>query len=688
MGIVLLITPYHVKAAKIFLSYSTNSHDMSCPRPHLSPCSEQTFADNAFWNSLKAKTNEFLDSAKIFIENRIERDSKLLASVGLFAWERAKRDVARALPESGRSGAAVGRAVRNAARQLAANSSYAKYVPDDNFVLPPSKYGEGVETSIYEELNTPLDEIRSVTESIRDILSGKTVTTTGVGGVGGDTSARRGLRSVAPAGTGRAAERQRRAYQRRKETVLAREKEGFDKKIRRGVESVTDAAAEIKREMSVEGNKAGYRSEKAVKALEGRAAAAMLEAGITGEGWGQLPLGIGQRFFGGGRSKMDGTARAELKEAAIVVPVLTRDDLLEEKARFAAALRLCLESPEMTWLMPGEVEDMATANKTLDDDALRDVITSMVCIRDDLEIDEEAASSTVEEMDDIVEEIRQMKKSVEDLALLAAVAADYDAAERLKAELFGISSGDEGSLMASIDELVEEYTLAKAQKAAADAAAAEAERKSQEAAAADEADEKARAKVQAAANAAAAAAAEIDFNVVRGDSPQTAVKQQQPEIVDAVVEPSKGPVPFFVDTFVDSFSDSELVDSDVVVEPEAVFVEDDSIRVIGADKVEILMDEDFEDDYFEVKAAKGVSEQEISRELEDAEEKDPPLSVTLLLRSLDIVFFIAEKTLLAVPIIVDTGMTISKRLKKENRNGLGKKGWDKLENVQQGRKRY
>ena len=136
--------------------------------------------NSEWWGSIRAKTEEVLDSAKILIENRIERDSKLFASLGLFAWERAKRDVARALPETGRTGAAVGRAMRNAARQLAANSSYAEYIPEENFILPPSKYGEGVETNVRDELNTVGDEIRSVTESIRDILSGK-------GGVGKST---------------------------------------------------------------------------------------------------------------------------------------------------------------------------------------------------------------------------------------------------------------------------------------------------------------------------------------------------------------------------------------------------------------------------------------------------------------------------------------------------------------------
>lgn len=625
--------------------------------------------NSEWWGSIRAKTEEVLDSAKILIENRIERDSKLFASLGLFAWERAKRDVARALPETGRTGAAVGRAMRNAARQLAANSSYAEYIPEENFILPPSKYGEGVETNVRDELNTVGDEIKSVTESIRDILSGK-----GVDGDGVDTSPRRGLRSVAPAGTGsKAAERQRRAYQRRKETVLAREKEGIDKKFRRGVESVTDAAAEIKREMAAEGNRAGYRSEKAVKAIEGKAAAAMLEAGITGEGWGQLPLGIGQRLFGGLTGNRNGPVRAELKEAAVVMPVLTREDLLEEKARFAAALRLCLEAPERTWLIPAFAEDYNFENRTLNEKALEDVITTMICVRDDLEVDEETIDDELE-MEDIFEELRQMSANVDTLTSLAAVASDYESAERLKAELLGLSSGDEGSLMIGLDQIESDYEIAKAQQEAA--AALEAEERARAAAAAAEAEERARA--QAASK--AAGASPMDYS------------DSDTKFIDAVVDaevvsdPSR---PFFADRFVDSFGDPAYSYDGVSQGAETVLVdESDSVRVIGADQVEILMDdEDFDDGYFDVKAATSVSDDEMSRELDDGD-REPPIILKLLLRTLDVVFFAAEKTLFAVPVIIDTSKTIFKRLEGENRKGLGKDGWEPLENLQEGRKRY
>jgi hypothetical protein len=406
-----------------------------------------------------------------------------------------------------------------------------------------------------------------------------------------------------------------------------------------------------------------------VKAIEGKAAAAMLEAGITGEGWGQLPLGIGQRLFGGLSGGRNEPARAELREAVVVMPVLTREDLLEEKARFAAAIRLCLETPEKTWLTPVVTEEFSFENRALDEKALEDVITTMICVRDDLEVDEEAIDEP--DMEDIFEELRQMNANVDTLVSLAAVASDYEAAERLKAELLGLSSGDEGSLMISLDQIVSDYEIAKAQQEAA--AALEVEERARAAAAAAEAERRTRAQ----------AASQIP------GTPPMDYSEVGSKIVDAVVDAevvSDPSTPFFAGNFVDNFGDSVYGDSQGA---EAVFVDNaESVRVIGADQVEILMgDEDLDDDYFDVKAAASVSDDEMSRELDDGD-KEPPIVFKFFLRTLDVIFFVAEKTFVAVPIIIDTSKTVSKRLEKENRNGLGKEGWEPLENIQEGRKRY
>lgn len=184
-------------------------------------------SDNLFWNSLKAKASEIIDSVGIYIENRIERDTKALAAVGLFTLERIRQDIGRALP-------AAGRATRRLI--LATNSSYAEKLLDVTdrtpFALPSER--SVTDREMYDELATPADEVRRVTEAILDILAGN-------GAPGQDLSSRRGVRSFAPAGTSRLAERQRRAYRARKETVLKREMEGIDRKLGRAFGSVSDA---------------------------------------------------------------------------------------------------------------------------------------------------------------------------------------------------------------------------------------------------------------------------------------------------------------------------------------------------------------------------------------------------------------------------------------------------------------
>eukprot|EP00578_Thalassiosira_sp_NH16_P003911 CAMPEP_0181130774 /NCGR_PEP_ID=MMETSP1071-20121207/30048_1 /TAXON_ID=35127 /ORGANISM="Thalassiosira sp., Strain NH16" /LENGTH=394 /DNA_ID=CAMNT_0023216877 /DNA_START=18 /DNA_END=1202 /DNA_ORIENTATION=- len=130
-------------------------------------------SDNAFWNSMKAKAAEIIDSVGIYIENRIERDAQTLAAVGLFTLDRIRRDIGRALP-------AAGRATRNFL--LSTNSSYAEQFLDVTdqtpFALPAERTATDREmlgdwTDLYDELTTPADEIRQVTGAIRDILAGK-----------------------------------------------------------------------------------------------------------------------------------------------------------------------------------------------------------------------------------------------------------------------------------------------------------------------------------------------------------------------------------------------------------------------------------------------------------------------------------------------------------------------------------
>jgi hypothetical protein len=229
------------------------SHDNIDTCPYVSTVLK-TITDTKLWKNLQREASNTFETVGIFISNRIECDAKLLASVGLFAWERAVCDAARALPSGGTSeGAAVGCAVRQDARKLGDSSSYSKIMQQrqqQDYWTNKSPVRK-VE-NLYEELNTPMGEIKSVTQSIRDILKGESVT----------ASSGRGLRSIA--------ERQRRAYRRRKESTLQQEREVLN--LQRAAGTVIDTAAEMRCELQVESSGPGYRTEGARKVIAAGAA--------------------------------------------------------------------------------------------------------------------------------------------------------------------------------------------------------------------------------------------------------------------------------------------------------------------------------------------------------------------------------------------------------------------------------
>ena len=217
------------------------------------------------WRSFKAKADDLAESAKIYVSNRIERDFKLLASVGLFAIDRIQKDVARALPASSN-------AIKTAVLRLSNSSSY-----DENVASS---------ASMREELTTPMDEFKSVSRALQGILSGESVESVS------SSSSRRGLRNAAPAGQRNAALRQQRAYQRRQETTLKKKSPLDDVGGLAG--GLTDAAWELKREMEVETSRPGYRSEgvrNAISAGAEQAVQALQAARDEPDGWKKLILG-------------------------------------------------------------------------------------------------------------------------------------------------------------------------------------------------------------------------------------------------------------------------------------------------------------------------------------------------------------------------------------------------------------
>jgi len=686
----------------------------------------KTITDNELWNSFVAKGNEVVESAKIFVQNRIERDAQLLASIGLFAWERTLKDVGRALPSAGKSGAGMAKKMRDSLFLLTTNSSFVEYIPKGNFILPPSKYSAGVETSVFEKLNTPMDEIKSVTEAIRDILSGKSV------------SQDRGLRSVAPAGASNNAERQKMAFERRKETVLKREKEGIDAKVMRATSTLADSAWELKREMEVEGNEAGYRAKNAQKQLEGRLAS----AGLLG-GQDKLFRGIGERLFGSSTSEsvgdsstlwIESSAESTDPEDSEILAELTKADLNNERRRLVESLRACLVAPGETWLKPGatiemsESQDAATTagddnNSSLEEsydlphyasprkpksepqpmpnsintkseESWANLITRMVLIRNDIEVQCNDEAEIFSNEDQIFAELANLKNTVNMICSLAAVSAGYEASEALKMELLGSAlEGDQGSLLSSLDDIIS-FRLAQQ-------VAEETKREQLRA-------QKAAVQEMETMRATQMEKPQIDAVVVIDDMKTI----QDPFVAEFIVkdfeEDNKtDEVTSFVDAF-ESVLVSEVLPSDTVQSrntgnnkqlmadaefevigfasvPEKDYHDDDVYDGVYAD-VEIVTDDDqeaMEDDdeilnsaAFDESAAVDVKE-------------EPPLIVQFALRSVDITLFVVEKTVtVGLPGIFTAYKIGRERTDVVNRQGMGKEGWDDLENVSSASKRY
>lgn len=363
---------------------------------------------------MKRDAENIFESVGIYVSNRIERDAKLLASVGLFAWERALKDVGRALPASGTSGAAVGRAVRQASRQLGNSSSF------DEMQAGPKRSLQDMD-NLYEELNTPMDEIKSVTRSIRDILKGDSVSTVSSGG--------RSLRSVAPAGQVNSAERQKRAYRRRKVSTLKQEKEVLN--LQRAAGNVIDATAEVRRELQVESSIPGYRTEGARKAIAaGAAETQRFLVAAKRDGWSKALFAPSTNK----ETKQDDirvlVGDEDIETVKVEVDAQAVSQLMEERERVIERLDLAIHDPGATWLTAEVVRQL---EGTIDEDALREVVTAMILARDEWEEAEYESLSATE----MVEKLREVKRTVDSITSLAASCAGMAGAECLSNVLYG-----------------------------------------------------------------------------------------------------------------------------------------------------------------------------------------------------------------------------------------------------------
>lgn len=193
----------------------------------------KTLGDTKLWKGLSRNAADWFESAKIWVENKVERDTKLVASLGIFAFERAIQDVKRALPAS-------------VVKQVA-----------PKFLLDTTTSANQTTLDIRNQMTTPRDEIQAVTQEIRLIIQS-----------GGDRTLRktsgllpsnaRGLQSAVSSKQGK--DRFLKAYQRRKQTTLLREQESLAQTSARLAGTVIDSAYQVKRELQIEPNQPGYKT--------------------------------------------------------------------------------------------------------------------------------------------------------------------------------------------------------------------------------------------------------------------------------------------------------------------------------------------------------------------------------------------------------------------------------------------
>ena len=583
----------------------------------------QKLSDTKLWKAVSAKTSDIFESAKLWISNKVERDIKTLAALGIFAWDRVVRDVARALPAA---------ATLEKKTLFLTNTS--------SFEEQPRPTAE----SLRNELNRPSDEIKSVSQDIWDILSGKA--TEGTEG--------RGLRTVAKAGTANIADRQRRAYQ---QTKKKREEETGVKGIRKIPGGIIDATYELQRELKSETSTAGYKTKPIRKAIE---------AGVVGTGKYLQGIQDAARLAAAERkakrleattsasvpTDRDNTPTGGIEDIEEVAPEISeledptaspssfeskKEELLVElrNERIAMLERLlsCIRHPESTWLQSQFLTDEARA---LSQDSLREVATLIILLKDELSeqtivLEESSLESLVGQLRTDLRFVEEVRDTVVDTVseligntLFDIVVGSYDAEEH------------EIPILLRLDEIDD-----------------------------------------------------IFLNPINSSSPTS----------EAVPEPPESEVWRNADV-IDTEDLATAKEAEVVVSPTVVdvvtesvvtddiFVETEGEAVVGeviSDSVvvpELVSDDAFEE-------AVGVRQVESIDMEEDEVEAERPFILTAVLRSLDVAFFVLEKIfIVAIPRSASFASTAASRINEVNQGGKGKKGWESIRNTADPKGRY
>ena len=362
----------------------------------------KTLADTKLWKKFSAQAVDALETVGIWVGNKVEQDLKTLVALGLFGWERAVRDVARALPET-RTRA------KKTIMQLTNSSSFQDVGADKE------ESSDRTGRNVADEMNRPSDEIKAVSREIMGILSGQQRSSSG-----------RGLRTAAPSGFRNSAERQRRAYQQKRKV------ERQEKDVTRVPGSVVDSAWELRRELKAETNKPGYKTKPIRNAIE---------AGVTGTGnllksvREQAKLSAAQRKE---ERRLKQAREESLPKFSSMNNLMTA--LKEERQRVSALLSASIEDPASTWLRQ-DVIDGSTEDVVFDEKHLRGVVEKMVLLRSQIRDQEDRGSEYTAE--DLLRSLQAFKAGVDEICSQATVSLSASLAGDIREQLIGFDRSQE-----------------------------------------------------------------------------------------------------------------------------------------------------------------------------------------------------------------------------------------------------
>jgi len=348
--------------------------------------------DNELWNILKVKGSKILESAFIYIGNKVMNDVKIAGAVGLFALERALNDATKVLP-------AVSSFVDEQDNQIVktlflplkrTNYTVANSKGSSIVLMNDNDQSKKTKT-VKEELITSEDEIKAVWSSIIDILSN---TNTQKQDDNNTQKKNIFLKSVLSS-KDRTNERFTKSYTNKKTQQQV---------IPMGMPNVIDATYELQKELEYE--EVGYKTKPVRELLSS-----------TTKSVSNLLSGVKRQSIAPASSNYDNddtkllvgesitsytTTDININEQQQQQISIDKDLYIKEIQTIISNIQLCLSTPSTTWLSPKILT--TTTNPNLDEESLRKVVTSFVMFSKYLvEIVKECNTITINE-DNINEE--------------------------------------------------------------------------------------------------------------------------------------------------------------------------------------------------------------------------------------------------------------------------------------------